>query len=399
MTSRRQFVQRMVLGATGPLGVLNLQALMSSAHANSVAHNRRLVLVELAGANDGLNTLVPYQNDLYYKLRPNLGLSAQSILPLTDATALHAQLQPLMPLWESGDMAWIQGLGYPNANRSHFASMALWETAGDGENQRRRNGWITEAVEHQLAHRFTDPHGISMAGDMDIFASDSGRWLSFQSVERLDASLLPDNKTQTTIKHAALALVQSRLNTLEVTLSGLAEKIGTGATVNSFRAGAFGEQLRQVAKLIAAGVQTPVYRVRLEGFDTHQYQLGQHGRLMRTLSEGLADFSTTMKSFSEWDNTLVLTYSEFGRRVGENNSQGTDHGTAAPHMLLGGAVNGGLFGNAPSLSQLVDGDLKYTMDYRAVYRHLLVSGLGIDPQYSFLKTHADSRLRDLVTPV
>lgn len=395
---RRQFVKQLMAGATGPLGLMSAQSLVNLAHANSLNHHRRLVLVELAGANDGLNTLVPYRNDHYYQLRPTLGLSQSDILPLNDTLAMHRGLARLLPIWEEGSLAWIQGLGYPNANRSHFASIALWESAGDGLQQRERSGWITHAMEHQLPQALSDPHGISLSGDMDIFASDSGRWLSLRSLEQLSSDVLPDDSALST-KHTALSLVQSRLNTLESTMSTLANKVEGGPTINRFGGGAFGEQLRQVARLITSGVETPVYRVRLEGFDTHQYQLGQHARLLGILSAGLADFIASLKASAEWQNTLVFTYSEFGRRASENSSQGTDHGTAAPHMLLGGAVNGGLYSDEPSLSQLLDDDLKYTMDYRAVYRQLLVSGLGVNEEYSFLSEHLDRRLANLTKPI
>jgi uncharacterized protein (DUF1501 family) len=143
-------------------------------------------------------------------------------------------------------------------------------------------------------------------------------------------------------------------------------------------------------------VDTPVYRVRLSGFDTHQYQTGRHARLMRTLARGLSDFATSLKSFSEWDNTLVMTYSEFGRRVAENSSQGTDHGTAAPHMLLGGDVQGGFYSDEPSLIDLVDGDMQFSMDYRALYQRVLADGLGIEGKSAQLNPFQDKRLEKLI---
>lgn len=392
---RRRFLKQLMMGAVGPLGLLGSQSLLNLVHAKSPGHQRRLVLVELAGANDGLNTLVPFRNDDYYRLRPNIGLSRSDIISLNDAQGMHQRLRPLLPIWEEGNLAWIQGLGYPNANRSHFASIALWEAAGDGFSQRARSGWITHAIEHQLSREISDPHGISLSGDMDIFASDTGRWLSLQSLEQLSSNTLPKNLSINS-QHSALALVQSRLSTLSSTMSTLASKVERGPTIKRFRGGAFGEQLRQVARLVTSGVETPVYRVRLPGFDTHQYQIGQHARLMGILSAGLADFIQELKSAREWENTLVFTYSEFGRRVSENSSQGTDHGTAAPHMLLGGAVNGGLYSDEPSLSQLLDDDLKYTMDYRSVYRQLLVEGLSVNEQYPFLNEYVDRRLETLI---
>ncbi|MFK8076382.1 MAG: DUF1501 domain-containing protein [Granulosicoccus sp.] len=396
--NRRHFIRQMLLGTLGPIGFLSAHSLVNYAQSSEPTHRRRLILVELAGANDGLNTLVPYRDDNYYKARPTIGLSASDVIHLSDEQSVHAELEPLLSAWEDGDMAWVQGLGYPNANRSHFTSIALWESAGDGLSQRNRGGWITHAMEHQLPRTLLDPHGISMAGNMGIFASDSGRWLSLRSLEQLKDQALPDTQATTDFSRSALSLVQSRLNTLDATMSTLASKVDSGPRVKRFAAGAFGEQLRQVARLITSGVETPVYRVRLDGFDTHQNQLGRHARLLRNLSSGLEDLIATLKAAGEWDNTLIFTYSEFGRRAVENSSRGTDHGTAAPHMLLGGAVNGGLYSDEPSLSQLVDDDLKFTMDYRALYRQILVSGLGIDEQYPYLSEYGDDRLSGLLKP-
>ena len=397
--NRRRFVQQLLLGTVGPVGFLSAHSLFNFAESSEPTHKRRLILVELAGANDGLNTLVPHRNDHYYKARPTIGLSGSDVIRLNDELSVHAELKPLQAVWEKGEMAWVQGLGYPNANRSHFTSIALWESASDGLNQRNTGGWITHAMEHQLPRTLHDPHGISMAGDMGIFASDSGRWLSLRSLEQLKDEGLPDSRVATEFSQSALSLVQSRLNTLEATMSTLASKVDNGPRVKRFAAGGFGEQLRQVARLITSGVETPVYRVRLEGFDTHQNQLGRHSRLLRNLSSGLADLTAALKAAGEWDNTVIFTYSEFGRRAVENSSGGTDHGTAAPHMLLGGAVNGGLYSDEPSLSQLVDDDLIYTMDYRSVYRQLLVSGLGIERQYPYLSEYGDDRLAKLLKPV
>lgn len=394
--NRRQFVQRLLLGAAGPLGGLNLLSLANAASHSVSLPQRRLILVELAGANDGLSTLVPFRNDHYHTARPTLGLKRGDVLTLTDSMGMHQGLNPLMNLWEAGELAWIQGLGYPAANRSHFASIALWERAGDGRQRGKDSGWITHEIEHQLSRAVLDPHGISLVGDMDLFASDTGRWLSMRSTDQIDRNLLPSSKENLSTEHVALSLVQNRLSTLDSTLGRLMGKVEKAPEIPRFRGGQFGEQLRQVAKLVAAGVDTPVYRVRLSGFDTHQYQAGRHGQLMRRLGRALNDFSTSLKSLSEWNNTLVMTYSEFGRRVAENSSQGTDHGTAAPHVLLGGDVRGGLYSDEPSLRDLVEDDMQFTMDYRALYQRVVADGLGIDGKSEHLSPFQDSRLQRLI---
>jgi len=396
-TNRRQFIQQLAMAATGPLGLLNATAFANASDNSSSPTQRRLVLVELAGANDGLNTLVPYRDDNYYRLRPSLALPQQSLLSLSDDHGLHGQLRPLMPIWESGSLAWVHGLGYPQPNRSHFASIALWESGGDGQSQRANRGWLTHAIEHRLPRAINDPHGISFAGDLNVFASDAGRWLSLKSIENIESEVLPSQINKSISSHPSLALVQRRLRTLDTTLASLADKVAGANEVHGFNGGAFGEQLRQVAQMISAGVDTPVYRVQIAGFDTHQYQQGQHGQLLGELATGLSDFSGALKALGEWNNTLVMTYSEFGRRAAQNNSAGTDHGTAAPHLVMGGAISGGLYGNTPSLSNLIDDDMQHTMDYRALYRSMLTKGLGIDENYRYLAEYKDPRLAQLMS--
>ncbi|MFK7996598.1 MAG: DUF1501 domain-containing protein [Granulosicoccus sp.] len=392
---RRRFLQQILLGSGVPLLGLNRLAL---AGENSLT-KRRLVLVELAGANDGLNTLVPFSNDDYHRLRPTVGLSKHDVHPVTDSLGMHTSLEPLMRLWERGELAWVQGLGYPKANRSHFKSIALWESAGDGRRQPQSNGWMTHAVEHQLARQVTDPHGISLSGDLSIFASESGRWLSTKSVNELLQQKPPAPSAIDSTSTNTLALLQQRLQTLDTTLTNLSLKLDSAQkrpAIPRFEGGGFGEQLRQVSTMIAAGLDTPVYRVSLGGFDTHKNQRARHQRLLKTLAVSLSSFSSALRDLGEWDNTLVMTYSEFGRRAGENRSGGTDHGTAAPHLLLGGSVAGGLYGGAPDLADLPDGDPLFTMDYRALYHSMLVDGLGAQSGSFTLDKFADQRLQGLV---
>ena len=391
MTQRRRFLKSALACLLLPAGVLHRRVSANSAGLR----NRRLVLIELAGANDGLNTLVPYTNDHYHRLRPTLALPASSLHKLKDDLAMHQALKPLMRVWDQGHLAWVQGLGYPSANRSHFTSIALWESAGDGTRPRPAHGWMTHAIEHRLAHRVRDPHGISLAGDMSLFASDSGRWLSLANLGQLPHAVFVQDHGAT-VDHPTLAIVQERLQTLDTTLARLKEKLERALPVTRFNGGAFGEQLRQVAMLVSAGVDTPVFRVRLDGFDTHDHQLGRHAQLLASLADGLGSFAHNMKQMGEWDNTLVMTYSEFGRRAAENRSLGTDHGTAAPHLLMGGAVRGGMYGSPPDLGELIEGDPKYTMDYRALYHSILSQGLGTSGTSAALAGFDDPRLSQLI---
>lgn len=363
---RRDILKLIAASAVLPAGLTSIQNLNA---ANAVVNGRRLILVELAGANDGLNTLVPVKNDFYHQLRPSIGLTSKNTVSLNDEYALHNALAPLMKLWERGQFAWVQGLGYPKANRSHFKSIELWETGGDGQNNGRL-GWITHDIEHNLGRKVNDAHGISLKGGLRIFNSDSGRWMSVNSTSQIETR----NSFTTNISNPnipSVELVASKMNELDSTLTRLNQKLNKQKKAPRIKGGGLGNQLAEVLRLIRSGVDTPVYRVQLGGFDTHTYQLNRHSTCLKELGLALSDFSDKLRKDNEWDNTLVLTYSEFGRTAAENASGGTDHGTAAPHLLLGGRIAGGLYGAAPDLGKLVDNDQVYTMDYRAVYNQVL----------------------------
>ncbi len=376
------------------VGILGTSLGLNANRSWATSSGRRLVLVELAGANDGLNTLVPVRNDHYYRLRPNLSLAPDSVTGISDELAVHNSLNPLMALWDRGELAWIQGLGYPAPNRSHFKSIALWESGGDGQLAGRR-GWITHDIEHSLGRNVVDAHGISLVNSMGLFNSSGGRWLSMNT----PAQLLVERESTdsaTARVNSALRLVNERMQELDSTLTTLQARIAKVPKVTKIGRGALGTQLQHVLQLVRAGIDTPVYRVRLEGFDTHEGQLGRHQRLLSQLGHSLADFRNALMRDNEWDNTLVLTYSEFGRRANENLSGGTDHGTAAPHMMLGGAVNGGLYSTMPDLGQLIDGDPAHTMDYRSVYQSVLSDWFEIvDNQF---KAYDQSGLHSLIRP-
>jgi len=386
---RRDLLKNALLCAFTPL--LNVQH--SPLWANTQS-GRRIVLVELAGANDGLNTLVPIRNDHYHSLRPTLSLAPHEVIDLQDDFALHNSLKPLMDTWERGEMAWVHGLGYPLPNRSHFKSIALWESGGDGR-QQGRQGWLTHDMQHSLGRKVRDAHGISLVNDMSLFNSDTGRWLSMTSSDQFAAERIPVN-VETAAVNEALAAVTLRMKELDVSLSNLQNRLSEVPSAPKIAHGRLGQQLQQVVQLIRAGIDTPVFRVQLPGFDTHKNQRGRHAKLLSQLGNSLAEFRQVLKDDGEWENTLVLTYSEFGRRAQENRSGGTDHGTAAPHLLLGGSLAGGLYGQAPDLSVLHYGDPAFTLDYRSVYATVLSRWFGI-AEHQFL-AYQHQPLESLMKP-
>ncbi len=367
--NRRELIRSIVAGMAIPVAPIGIA---SAAERTG----RRLILVELSGANDGLNTVIPINDARYFEIRPNIALSKDKVFDIGNDLALNSELRPLDPALQSGDMAVIQGLGYPGQNRSHFKSIALWETGGDGS-QAGKNGWLTEDIEGMTGSDKLDAHGISLDGGMGVFLSSSGVWLSMTSLNQFSSLSATTEKlasnTQANSANPALSMIMDRGNALNNSMASISSKIKRLNRHRDIRydAGEFGRQAAMAAQLIDAGIDAPVLKIKLDGFDTHEHQIWRHPNLLRDLGRGLAGLRKSLIRSGHWESTLIMTYSEFGRRALENESEGTDHGTAAPHFMLSGAIKGGIWGVHPDLGDLVEGDMKFTMDYRSVYASIL----------------------------
>jgi uncharacterized protein (DUF1501 family) len=324
-----------------------------------------VLLVHLQGANDGLNTLIPFRDDFYHKARPTLAIKKG--IPLKNNMAMNPYLKHLMPLWEQGQMAWVQGVGYSKPSRSHFHSLDVWETASTRHNEDR--GWLTRV----LPARGSAVNGIVL-GDNDLgpMGGRGGSAVAMKDPRTFLRQTKYLNKQNYRATNASLAHMLNVQNQINTAAKELARAYHGRRSRVKFPPSRFGRKLEQVTKMIINGMDTPVYKVTLEGFDTHAGQLNPHNNLMNHLGGGLKAFSDAMKQAGLWNNVLVMTYSEFGRRVAENKSGGTDHGAAAPQLVLGGRVRGGLHGKQPSLdpSILYDGDLVHTVDFREMYATL-----------------------------
>ncbi len=368
---RRRILNSLLSGLILPLVPLKI----ASAAAKT---GRRIVLIELSGANDGLNTVIPFTNDRYFGLRPKLAIQKDARFNISNSLALHSSLTGLGGVWEQSDLAIIQGLGYPGANRSHFKSIALWETGGDGSGS-GETGWLTEDIEGLGSAYDFDAHGISLDGGMGIFTSKNGVWLSMTSAEQFKRLSQTAITAKSTSQNPALEMLLTRAAALNSSMERITNKLNTSRGRNfNIRAGDLGRQLSLASTLIAAGIDTPVLKVKIVGFDTHEDQPWRHQHLLEDLGRAMSGFAQQMQKIGQWDNTLVLTYSEFGRRAVENSTRGTDHGTAAPHFLAGGNINGGIYGKHPSLSKLINGDMQFTMDYRSVYDWVLSQWFEIE---------------------
>jgi len=419
--TRRQFLRTSMLGgalaSTVPLFLektfLSLDSMAASTTGQYPTGKDApiLVVLQLAGGNDGINTLVPFGDDTYYRMRPKLALPAKQILGINDYAGLHPRLTGLKDLYGAGNLAMIQGVGYPNPNRSHFRSTEIWQTASD-ENVIESHGWLGRYFDSCC--QGSDPSvGVAIGGQTpQAFASIHGQGVAFTNPEQFrymsesasdpkstDAFMREINAPAPDAAHGndgennggSIGMVAGSPSTAGDTVEFL-QRTALGAQMSSdkilaitrktkssvnYPNSALGNSLNLVSRLIAGGLPTRVYYVSQGGFDTHANQLPTHDRLMGDLNGALSSFSADLKAQGNFDRVLMISFSEFGRRVAENASGGTDHGAAAPLFILGGGVKPGLYGKYPSLTELNEGDLKFSTDFRSVYATALEKWLGV----------------------
>ena len=348
---------------------------LSLENAGSTAQ-KRLILIELKGGNDGLNTLIPYNDPAYYRLRPKLAIRKQEVLALDEHMGLHPSMSGLKGLFENKELAIIQGVGYPNPNRSHFRSIEIWDTASKSD-EYLDTGWLTTLPLSQQSQL----KAVILGGDNGPLSGMEHGAISIRNIQRfLNQSRQIKSQIYVTgnnpeYKHILLTEAEIRKSA-----DVLRRYISRGKTpAYSYPKNAFGRQLGLATQLIAHGADITLFKLSLSGFDTHLNQSKPHARLLGELSKGIDTLRKNLIASGDWDNTLVMTYSEFGRRAAENASRGTDHGVAAPHFVAGGKVNGGLYGTAPSLDHLdKNGDLVHTTDFRSYYHTISKKFLGID---------------------
>ncbi|GAB5602310.1 DUF1501 domain-containing protein [Thermus sp. FJN-A] len=369
---RREFVKGGLLG----LALSQAPTLFWRTALAAGAGEKILVVVQLSGGNDQLNTLVPYRQALYYRLRPRLAVSAQEVLDLNGRLGLHPALRPLMPLYEAGALALIPQVGYPNPSRSHFVSMAVWHTA-DPE-RKASSGWLG-----RLLDQGADPLCETYLGASTPLALTGSQALA-PSVEGLEGfELRLPRPLRTRWEEALLRPRQGEAEEVRqafLRLKATLAQVGRARGVKN-RVGypnhPFGRALADVARMIAAELPTRVFYVSLGSFDTHADQPRRHEELLGLLAQGLAAFYQEMRYLGREREVLVLGFSEFGRRVQENASYGTDHGKGGLMFALG-PVKGGVLGSEPDLEDLDEGDLRFQLDLRAVYAAAL-RFLGLEP--------------------
>lgn len=385
--TRREFLFKgtallATLGIGGPM-MLAGKSLLVPDKEDGGASSPVLVVVQLSGGNDGINTVVPYGFGGYYDARPTLKITEDQVLALDHNVGLHPSLAGLHELYRKGKLAVIQGVGYPDPNRSHFRSMEIWQTAEPAKYI--RSGWLGRYVESSLAKDDNPLKAIQIGMTANkAFNSDTINVPVVQSIETYN--FLDPKTSRLEYNRIAKAFLDMYDPKRQRTHIAVTCQRGMDAyeSVQAIHAlgdayrnkveypqSNFAKDLQLVAKMLASGSGTRVFYVELGGFDDHAQEKEQHAKLLKQMDEGLSAFYKDLEAQGLEERVVTMAFSEFGRRVKENGSGGTDHGTAAPVLVFGGRVKGGLYGVYPSLTDLDQGDLKYDIDFRSVYYTLV----------------------------
>lgn len=420
LKTRREFLRTTVLGSalswTVPTFLaktfFSIQAEAADKATQIVTgrDGRILVVLQLAGGNDGLNTVVPFADDFYHKARPRLAIPGKDALRLNDQVGLHPALKGLKALYEAGHLGVVQGVGYPNPNRSHFRSTEIWQTASDA-NRFESTGWLGRyfdntcsgcdpavavalssqmpqafAAKHPKGICFTNPQNYRFVkadrpgpGELDMTEES---WRKLNEPDAMDASNAGGSIAMlsgaVTHQGTPLEFIERTALDAQLTSEQIRSIAARGQNQASYPGTQLAASLKLVARLIAGGMPTRIYYVSQGGYDTHTNQAATHERLLGELGDALKAFVDDLKAQGNLERVLLMTFSEFGRRLAENASGGTDHGAAAPLFIVGQRIRAGLLGRAPSLApgDLFNGDPKFTVDFRSVYAAVLEQWLG-----------------------
>lgn len=417
MKTRREFLKSTVLGASATWTVpLFIERTFADLHAGARdlavqavtgKDDTILVVLQLAGGNDGLNTVVPYLDDAYHKARPRLAKKEKDLIRLADGVGLNSSMPFLGDLYGDGGLAVVRGVGYPNPNRSHFVSTSVWET-GD-PNAKSNTGWLGRYFDNAcsgsdptvgISLNKTQPEAFGAMKNPGVCLStpELYRWIHgggeqaeaerfFESLNAPDDAVDGASIAEPAVGRVGSIVGESNLEFLErvamdarVSSKKILEVAAKHRTKVRYDGTPVSRSLNMVARMIAGQMPTRVYYVSHGGFDTHNGQINSHDRLLGQLDGALKSFFADLREQGNADRVTVMTFSEFGRRVAENASSGTDHGKASCLFVAGAGVKGGLYGQQPSLTDLSQGDLKHSVDFRQVYATLLGDWLRTDPE-------------------
>ncbi len=394
-TTRREFLTN-GLAFVG-LGLAMPTFLMQAAQAQTgdplavnlppIPGGKILVVIEMSGGNDGLNTVIPYTDLGYAKARPVIGIPANDVVKLNDHVGLHPNMSAFKGLYDKGQLAVVTGVGYPNPNRSHFQSMDVWQTGNTEIDVRERTGWLARYFDKDGHFQGNPLSGITLGSALpltlfseEVPASVIGGGYDFgfrqdgpdkKQLETLRALYAQGTVAGSNAEFVRNVGSEAYSSSLELKKAFKDYDIKAGEHAKYPQGNGLAQGLQTISKLITGGVGTRVYYLSTGGFDTHANQPRQHANLLGGISDAVTAFYADLTAQGRANDVVTMTFSEFGRRVKENGSAGTDHGAASVMFLAGGGIKGGVYGDYPSLSDLDDGDLRMHTDFRSVYATLL----------------------------
>ena len=345
--------------------------------------NKVVVVIQFNGGNDGLNTVIPVTNDIYFRERNTIAIKKESALAINTDVGLHPSLTALKGLYDDGNLAILNNVGYPNPDRSHFRSMDIWQSAS-ASNQYWNTGWVGRYLDAQCKNCTKPTYALELDDTLSLaLKGNDSNGLAFKDPRRLYSSsnekFYRDINAAHKDEHTAVDYLYKTMSETLSSADYIFQQSKLHPTTQAYPASGLGKDLKTIASLILSEINTKVYYVSLGSFDTHANQQNQQKRLFDEFNEAVKAFTTDMKTNGRFDDVLMMTFSEFGRRVSQNASNGTDHGTANNMFFMGGALKQkGLLNDMPNLSDLSEGDLKYKVDFRNVYATVINKWLGVD---------------------
>lgn len=360
---------------TGGLLVLP-EFLHAFGNSNSlITGEQSLVFIQLNGGNDGLNTFIPFENDLYYASRPKIALSKNDVIGKYKGMAFHPALKDFATMQQNGHLSVLQNVGYPEPNRSHFRSQEIWQTASDS-NKYLNEGWLGRYLDLQCKE-----HNPIAGINLDNIDNLALKGIEPNFITVKDPNKFKSNSETEIVKlsdNPQLDFVRKIANSVSEGASEIQKALVNSKSEITYPKTGLGKNLEWIARLVKGNLNSKVYYTSLNGFDTHDNQLAIHKNKLTELNDAVFSFYTELKQAKVLQNVTIVVFSEFGRRV-KDNGNGTDHGTAAPMFIIGGNNKGQIIGNNPNLSDLDNGDLKYEIDFRSVYASLLEQKLNFNP--------------------
>jgi uncharacterized protein (DUF1501 family) len=346
--------------------------------------NKKVVIIQLKGGNDGLNTVVPFNNDIYYQQRNTIALKQNDLFKISDEVGLHKSLQPLHNLYDKGFVSIINNVGYPNPNLSHFRSTDIWQTASDS-NEYLQNGWVGRYLDYTKGNPYNaievdESLSLMLKGKTQNGLAITDPNLFYKSMREPFFNNVIKSYNDPHLNEHNLGYLYNSMIDAKSSAKHIYEKSKTKSSTAEYPKNIFGKQLKTIAEFINSGLETQVYYAGLSGFDTHANQAGTQEKLLKVYAESMEVFVNDLEKNNAFDDVIILTFSEFGRRVKQNESKGTDHGTANTVFVVGKNLKKqGLYNNLPNLGDLdKNGNLKYEIDFREVYATILDKWLQVD---------------------